>query len=390
MLGGINFNLQNVLNTIKNQPSPYQAAFQTQMQDVMGIGQNVVGSMNLFGMGNDMQNSCVEFGQGILQTAYANYYGKMEMQANTQQLFTNVQGQIKEQVNTGTETFVKEHQGKLSGNSFTTSDGKESVSWNGSTITVKNNETGKTTVHSGDPHVDMGGDGKQKWMWKGDTLTVALHDGTKVTMNAPKAGSQVDGQGVVNQLDIFTPGGGAHYTVHNQTNQVEKNIANNQAEFDKNLNADKTQADGYTFKIAEGEGYYEWVGIYKELAAGDIKQGGSQAEYMQYDKFVNGPNEAQHNAKMSTLDERIKDGKLTGILDKNYAGVFNKEAMAKDIVTQAFNQSIKLSGIDQEAFLQLFKNSGLTSLLDQSKIEIPGQATAQTQGPTIASQITGF
>lgn len=69
------------------------------------------------------------------------------------------------------------------GDKYTVSLNEEDASW-----TVRNNETGKETKVSGDPHVDKDNDGKNDFDFKKD-MTFQLDDGTKITVGTVDAGN---------------------------------------------------------------------------------------------------------------------------------------------------------------------------------------------------------
>lgn len=58
----------------------------------------------------------------------------------------------------------------------------------GSSVTVKNNETGASSTFSGDPHFDIGSDGSNDFDFKKD-MTLQLDDGTKITIGTVDAGN---------------------------------------------------------------------------------------------------------------------------------------------------------------------------------------------------------
>lgn len=143
---------------------------------------------------------------------------------------------------TGTETGTWSHEVKDGeatiqlGDKYTVTASEKDATW-----TVTNNETGKTTKISGDPHVDIDNDGKNDFDFKKD-MTFQLDDGTKITVGTVPGGE--NGTTYSSSLTITNGDKAVQVTGLGDAHDGENNLEVKQS--DAGVTLDELERDGAT------------------------------------------------------------------------------------------------------------------------------------------------
>ncbi len=143
---------------------------------------------------------------------------------------------------TGTETGIWSHEVKDGeatiqlGDKYTVTASEKDATW-----TVTNNETGKTTKISGDPHVDIDNDGKNDFDFKQD-MTFQLDDGTKITVGTVPGGE--NGATYSSSLTITNGDKAVQVTGLGDSHDGESNLEVKQS--DAGVTLDELGRDGAT------------------------------------------------------------------------------------------------------------------------------------------------
>jgi Domain of Unknown Function (DUF1521) len=128
------------------------------------------------------------------------------------------------------------------GDKYTVKASEKDATW-----TVTNNETGKTTKVSGDPHVDIDNDGKNDFDFKKD-MTFKLDDGTKITVGTVPGGE--NGTTFSSSLTITNGDKAMQVTGLGDSHDGENNLEVKQS--DAGTTLDELENDGSTTVYENG------------------------------------------------------------------------------------------------------------------------------------------